>query len=354
MKLATLALAALGIAGASAGAQRTQPAGTEWHVVQQGETLEGLTERYLGDASLWRENWRLNPGLKDPHRLQPGERILIYTKNPRSAEIKALSRRVEAQPRAQAFWQPARIGETLRERAGLRTYERSSADLAFSDGANLLVTERSLVFLREAGDRLVGDVTPRTLEVVEGQADLDAHAVTSRDAAYEIVIGGSRSEPRAAAGEGPTARLRKADAGAAQLMVYTGEAAFEARGRQVEVPAGMGSVAPRDGAPTPPEKLLPAPRLLGPRAGEHLDHANPRFTWQTLPGAARYVVEVCRDPACAQLVERAAGVTQTRWTADDLPVATLYVRVTAVGASGLDGFPSAARPFSVDSLWRRP
>ena len=37
-----------------------------------------------------------------------------------------------------------------------------------------------------------------------------------------------------------------------------------------------------------------------------------------------------------------------------LPMGDLYWRVTAVSATGLDGFPAEARPVSIRSYWRRP
>ena len=32
--------------------------------------LEKITEKLLGDRNLWRDNWRLNPQVKDPERLR--------------------------------------------------------------------------------------------------------------------------------------------------------------------------------------------------------------------------------------------------------------------------------------------
>jgi hypothetical protein len=137
-------------------------------------------------------------------------------------------------------------------------------------------------------------------------------------------------------------------------MVYGGAGEVEARGVKVDVPRGMGTSVPPGGAPQPPEKLLPAPEALGPAAAASFDYANPIFSWEAVPGAASYTLEVCRDPVCGQLVLRQTGITQTRWDSDELPRAELYWRVLAVAASGLDGFSSMPRSFGVRSRWRRP
>lgn len=327
----------------------------EWHVVKQGDTLEGLTQRYLGDAELWRENWRLNPGLRDPHRLKPGDRIrLILSRAARSAQIDAVARKVEARPQPDQSWETARLGDRLVERGGLRTYEKSSAGLRFDDDSHLLVTEQSLVFLRAVGGQLVGDLTRRSLEIVEGQAQLEARPGVAIASDIEIVVGGAKARPRASSEEGLQTRARKTAGGTAQVMVYAGATGLEAGGRTVDVAAGMGTSVARNGTPAPPEALLPPVEVTAPIAGYSYDHANPRLAWHPVPGAASYTAEVCRDAACASLVDRITKLDATRWTPDGLPMGKLFFRVSAVSASGLDGFPSPSVPFEVESLWRRP
>lgn len=328
---------------------------TAWHVVEPGDTLEGLTAKYLGDASLWRENWKLNPEIKDPHQLRPGQRILIIVgRKQHTAEIQGLSRKVESKPHPDPAWIPAKVGEVLRERDGVRTYERSSADLAFEDGSHLLITEESLVFLREVGARLVGDLTRRSIEIVDGQAEIQARPAPRPPAGLEILVGGARATAVALPNEGMGTRARKSSAGGAQVMVYEGQGSVEAGGGSVAVPRGMGTSVPKGGRPLPPEPLLPAPRVLAPAPGTAYGQSNPRLSWRPLAGAAAYTVEVCVDAACGQLVDRASGISATSWAPDGLPLGDLYFRVSAVSASGLDGFPSRAVPFRIESLWRRP
>src|SRR5262245_58673761 len=77
----------------------TVPEGFEpgWHIVRPGETLEGIAGRYMGSSSFWRQLHRLNQGIVNPDRIEPGQRIRILVKKsgPAAAQIEHLSRQVE-------------------------------------------------------------------------------------------------------------------------------------------------------------------------------------------------------------------------------------------------------------------
>ena len=324
-----------------------------WHVVRPGETLEGVTDHYLGDPKLWRDNWRLNPDVENPHVLVPGQRIRVYlSRHVRAAEITAIARSVDQKPYPEP-WLPARIGDRLKERDGVRTHKSSSTELAFEDQSVLRVGEQSVVFLRDTGSRLQG-VSRKSLEILEGQADVEARPAAALPSDLEILIEGARASARPSENDPSRARARRNAAGSAQLMVFSGSGQVAAGGEAVEVPRGMGTSVPKGGRPAPPEKLLPAPRPWRPRDREVLDHANPRLSWDPVPGAASYTLEICRDTACGQLVLRLVELTSPEGAPDQLPLGDLYWRVSAVSPSGLDGFRSEPRVISIRSLWRKP
>lgn len=345
-----LPLLLLGAVVPAAAQQGEPPVGDSygWHVVRPGDTLRDITEHYLGDPELWRENWKLNPWIRDPNLLLPGQRLRVIVARrlpPRTAAVTDLAGRVDEKPQPQP-WVAAERGDLLRESDGVRTFERSSAELRFDDGAELRLTEGSLVFLRRLGTSLTGE-TRDTVEIVDGQADLVARRRQSRRD-IEIVVGDATARPRGAEAEHRVRRLE----GAGQLMVYRGEGDLEAAGVMVRVPEGMGSTVPDGGTPAPPERLPPAPRALEPLSGAELGYANPLFRWRPVAGVTSYVIEVCGDADCGVLVERAVGVEGERWRPDGLPTGELFWRVTAAAASGLDGYPSDTVPFAVRSARR--
>jgi LysM repeat protein len=47
------------------------------HVVEKGDTLWGICEKYYGDAHLWPKLWEMNPFITNPHLLKPGDKITL-------------------------------------------------------------------------------------------------------------------------------------------------------------------------------------------------------------------------------------------------------------------------------------
>ncbi|MFL6193334.1 MAG: LysM peptidoglycan-binding domain-containing protein [Thermoanaerobaculia bacterium] len=349
--ISLLALALALPAASRAQAPAAEP--TAWHTVRPGETLEGIAARFLGSSRLWPEIQRLNPAINDAHWISPGQRIRVplTRSNEPAARLDRLSREVEEQP-SPIPWQQAQVGDMLVERDGVRTRRKSSAEMQFLDGARLVVTEDSLVFLRRAGAGLQG--APRkSIEIIEGQADLESRAASGSEPAapeVEIVVGSSRATSRADRSGPAQTRARRSEEGGAKVMAYGGESEVEAGGAKVAVKRGMGTSVAAQGPPSPPEPLLPAPRLNEPEPGAERACTDPWLSWQPVPEAAAYIVEVCRDPGCGALVERRTGETGPRWRPPaPLPLGELYWRVTARSRSGLDGYPSEASRLTITS-----
>jgi hypothetical protein len=323
-----------------------------WHVVRPGDTLEGLARRFLGSYRWWRELHRLNPAIRDPDLLIPGQRIRIWIERPTpqpNAQVETVAGKVEERPQP-VPWRPAAEGDLLLERDIVRTFDRGSSRLRFDDGSAVTLTENSLVFIRRlARDRAA--VQPKEIEVRVGRADVEAAPAPGRAPEIDIVLGEARGRAAASAGAELQARTSREERGDSRLMIYRGHGEVAAAGRKVELPEGTGtSVAPRQ-PPRPAEALLPAPALGVPAPDGELGLDDPLLTWAPVPGAATYTVEVCSDADCGHLIERAAGITEESYRLAGHPDAAAWWRVTAASASGLDGFPAASRRFRpVDSV----
>ena len=47
------------------------------HIVQKGDTLWDICEKYYGDSELWPKLWEMNPFVTNPHLLEPGDVIAL-------------------------------------------------------------------------------------------------------------------------------------------------------------------------------------------------------------------------------------------------------------------------------------
>lgn len=338
-----------------------------WHVVRPGDTLEGLSERFLGSHTLWRELHLLNPSVKDPNLLFPGQRLRIFLERPTarlSAQIMAVARDVRELP-TPVPWRPASEGDVLLERDALRTAKNSSARLRFDDGATVTLSEDSLVFIRRQ-TAATSPLPKKEIEIEVGQVDVEGAPLETGEAtatadstgagpakrrggrgpeAIEVVVAGARSLATSDGGRPPSTRSRREPGDLAQFMVFSGKSTVSASGGSVEVPAGSGTSVASRAKPGPVEALLPAPADLRPAYGEEIEQAAPQFSWGAVPGAAHYTIEVCLDSACGSIVARQPAVATAPLdlvVEGGLPEGELFWRVTAVAPSGLDGFPSAA------------
>ena len=325
------------------------------YTVQVGDTLESIAQKFLGSHSRWPEIVSVNPEIKNPHFITPGSEIRIAPGRSiaaKRATIEQVFRQVEQMP-FPSPWTPASVGGVLQERDGIRTFEKSSSELRFDDETRMVLSEESMVFLREAPST-PENVSRKSIEIRAGQADLDVRAASAMDNGIEFHIGGTVGTARpGSAGRGES-RARRVEDGGSRVMVYGGESEIRAAGRTVSVTSGMGIAVTRDGRTSGPEGLLVAPRALSPNEKQAFDYSNPTFDWEPVAGAQSYTVEVCRDPGCSQLVDRASGIRMTRWTPRVLPIGDLYWRVSAVSTSGLDGFMSSPLKFTIRTFWRRP
>jgi LysM repeat protein len=48
------------------------------HIVEKGDTLWDICEKYYGDANLWPKLWQMNPFITNPHLLKKGDVITLF------------------------------------------------------------------------------------------------------------------------------------------------------------------------------------------------------------------------------------------------------------------------------------
>lgn len=56
---------------------KVAPGAPDRHVVVKGDTLWGISARFLSDPWLWPEIWQINPAIDNPHLIYPGDIIYL-------------------------------------------------------------------------------------------------------------------------------------------------------------------------------------------------------------------------------------------------------------------------------------
>ena len=327
------------------------------HVVRPGDTLEDLAAQYLGSRERWKEIWERNKDIANPHVLRPGDKVVLpFRQLPQDSAFVAKAANQVDQWRPPLKKEAANVFDMLRSLDQVETGKRSSAEITFSDSSVLRLNEESKVVLELAGG-FGSTVERESVELITGQADLEGRSSDdSANSGIQLVFGAATARPTPSEDGKIAARVRVQDA-TSQLMVYEGSSSLAAGGKEVAVAQGMGSSAKKGEAPSPPEKLLPAPALVSPADGDALATPRPGFFWDVVPGAATYTVEICRDAVCGAIERRRTGLKETEWLPEDkLPKRSLHWRVTAQAASGLDGYPAPTRGLDItsDEEDRRP
>jgi|GEM_PF-1449155 len=320
------------------------------HIVEEGETLSSITNLYLGDSFLWRENWRLNPEINDPDLLSPGQELRVIKERKifaKKAVLDSLSNNVDKNSQ-KTTWSRASIGDQIIEKDGLRTLRNSSAVLVFNDQSSLRLSEYSQIFLENKSTDLRGHDHGR-ISLTKGSAELIFENIQSRKKTdIELIAGPSVSRPKPnKLGQARILAAASEEQEGATVMVYEGESSVEAAGQRVALTKGTGTSVPANGPPSPPEKLLAAPgKVLSP-SGNRWPIRNQWIKWDTVNSAAKYKVEVCADSDCQQLVIVSPLLVTNSWQPELPAKGKYYARVSAMSASGLQGYPSEHLSFEV-------
>ncbi|OGR92710.1 MAG: hypothetical protein A2V88_06490 [Elusimicrobia bacterium RBG_16_66_12] len=231
--------------GASASAQDPDPEDSfQAVVVRPGDTLWGISHKYLKDPARWDEILKHNRlPTSDPTVALPGMTLRVPVKliKPqfRAAHLVYMINRVLHRRKETADWKPSTAAMELFQGDSLRTYEDSKARVKLLNKELLSLEPNSLAVIKPFGRDT--DLLLKSGSVFAGRA--------------RVITVSARITPR-------TADTRYSASVEPDLTtkvsVYKGLAAVEAQGSRVEVPAGMATrVAPglAPEVPRPAENL---------------------------------------------------------------------------------------------------
>ena len=358
LRLGSLAFLLL---AASAAAETADP-GPEWrYTLRPGDTLIGVSARYLARPADWPRVQRHNR-IANPYRLVPGSALRIPLAWLRHAPAPATVVAVTGQVRLRlpdGAERALQAGDRLAAGASLSTAANSSATLRFADDSVAVLQPGARMTLDTVSVYAGGGMVDTRLRLQQGRLDVGANPRRTPGSRLQVIT------PSAVAAVRGTRFRIAAEPRVTREETLEGEVGLAAAGQRVAVMAGRGGRGEAGKPPRPPAALLPAPDVSAlPRRVETLPL---RFALPALPGAVSWLGQIASraggspgagaagEPAAeAQfgplLLEHASAAPRLSFA--DLPDGRYLLRVRAADALGLQGrdavhaFELDARPFA--------
>lgn len=300
------------------------------HVTQPGDTLIGFADRALKRPADWHKVARINR-VTDPHRLPIGKPLVIPTsllrREPLTASIAAWSGQVRIDPAT-----PLKLGAPVGAGATISTGANSFITLLLADGSRVTLPSQSVVHV-ETMDRIVLDGRiDRSFRIESGRADFGVTPRAKPDDRFMV-----RTPVAVAAVRGTEFRVaHDAGAGKSAVSVIEGDVAGRALAAPGETGIAAGNGAVLGKGPVQLAKLLPPPVLERP--GRVQDDPEVIFRTANATGARRHV-QLARDAGFVELFAE-SETTDDGIGFADVANGTIYVRVTAIDADGVEGLPA--------------
>lgn len=341
------AAAALVAAAAFSPGALAQPVGTADAaieiVVQPGDTLIGLSRRWLAAPRQWPAVARFN-ALRDPNRIVPGQAVrfplALLASEPAPATVLASNGDVRRDDGASA---PA-PGSTVAEGTTLLTGSDGNLVVRLIDGSVLRLRAGSELRLRDSRRYPGAKFERSSVQLRDGRIEVNAPRATGGRPGFRVdtpqgVLAVRGTEFRVAVE--PASRRTWGE-------VLDGVVSVDgAAGSRQQLNAGFGARIDAAGQVTPPAPLLAAPDLAG--AATLQQRPLVVFAFPALTGAARYRAQVTRE-ADFGIVLADVVVTAPPIRIAGLADGEYRLRVRAADADALEGrdaelrFTLKARP----------
>jgi hypothetical protein len=348
LRVCTLAFL-LGAGPAPAEPVSTDPttnAAPEWrYTLRPGDTLIGVSSRYLANPADWPRVQRLNR-IGNPYRLIPGSSLRIplawLRHTPAPATVVSVTGQVQVSMHA-APERALQPDEQLPSGAVLTTAANSSATLRFADGSQLVLQPAARLVLDSVSVYAGGGMVDTRLRLQQGRVEVGANPARASGSRLQVIT------PSAVAAVRGTRFRVEADAQVTREETLEGDVGLAAAEQTVRVAAGQGSVAESGKPPRPPVALLPAPDVS--TLPSRIDSLPMRFTLPAMPGAVSWLGQIAADDRFEQLLLQQISAT-AQLGFGDLPDGHYWLRVRAIDELGLQGrdavhaFELDARPFA--------
>lgn len=317
------------------------------HRVVDGDTLEQLAARYLGDHRQWQQLQSHNR-VADPYRLRPGSVLEIPVRLLRAAVAsvefvqgearasRALDHLADTPATASTpAVQTLRQGQTLREGDRLQLAPDAFVSVRLADGSLVRVQSQSDVLLRQMRRKGRAGTLQSVLDLqvggIEASVPPEAGATQRR---LEV------RTPVASTSVRGTHFLVQAGADGSTTAVDQGAVAVASapQPQGALLRPGQGVAVAADGRLADVRDMLPAPDIRDwPAVAEDANWVS--LPLPALPGAARYQVLLARDAELAQVL-RSASFSASPLRLAGVEDGDYVLSIRGVDDTGIAGHPS--------------
>ena len=169
------------------------------HVVQPGDNLYDLAQRYLDDPRQWPALQRHNQ-VADPRRLMPGSRLVVPAAlarpEPATAEVLHVAGPATVTHPSQTDPAPLAAGERVSEGARLEVGDNGFVTLRLADGSVVRVAAGTQLRLRELRHAPASGQVQSGLQLERGRVDANVKPLPSSRSRFEVrtprAVGGVR------------------------------------------------------------------------------------------------------------------------------------------------------------------
>jgi hypothetical protein len=243
-------------------------------------------------------------------------------------------------------WQSAELFENLKENDMARTLALSLARITFHDLSQIKLNENSQAVIQRSRFDALTNKTSSKVKIEKG--DAYAQLLNSPKKKFDLDVPGVKTEINS-----KYFWVEKSTSDT-KLANYNGEIKVEVQDSAVVVKKNQGSIIPKDGPPTKPTELLPAPDLISPVDQSQYFNSDVSFSWKGVENAAGYWFQITRDPEFKELVLMQKNIQGTSFRASNLQPGIYYWRVCSVDKLSLPGDYSPSFGFALFSDKTKP
>lgn len=315
----------------------------DWvYTTRQGDTLWGLSKKYLDSPSKWRKLKKYN-NIINHKTMPPGTRLRVpvkWMKNQASpAFVEVVTGDVEFTTHSQRTPQRLTINTNLSFGSVVTTGERSSVTLRFADESRLFILQNSQVHLDSLSAFKKNGMVDTRLRLQKGRVRSSVIPFKNNKSRYEITTPAAVASVR-----GTDFRVSMNLQSETMFSeVLTGKVSVGSEGITRIVHAGFGTSAIKGRPPEPVRKLLDSPNLS--EIPNNIRTRPLMFTWKKLKHAESYRVQFAQSLRFKKIFfDTIVSNAEAQWHFSEL--GTYAIRVRGVDRAGLEGKEST-RVFTI-------